>query len=93
MCLFFTTLLLGPRVAILFWWLISPARFSDAFNSYLWPLLGVIFFPWTTLMWVIVWSIGDGVYGIGWFFIALGVLADISLYAGSANNRQRTVYA
>ena len=75
------------------WWLIDPGRFSDAFNSFVWPLFGIILLPWTTLMWMIVWSVGDGVNGIGWLFIALGVVADLALYAGGGvTNRQRVVY-
>ena len=93
MCLFLITLLLGPRAAVLIWWLVAPGLFSDAFNSFVWPLLGVIFLPWTTLMWVIVWSIGDGVDGIDWLFIALAVVLDLAVYAGGGvTNRQRVVY-
>ena len=89
MCLFLMTLLLGPRIAIFFWWLVNPVRFSDAFSNFLWPLFGLIFFPWTTLMWVAVWSINDGVNGVGWLFIALGMLADVSLYASAGPTRSR----
>ena len=56
MCCFFTTLVvLGPRVAGVLWWLVQPVRWQAAFNNnWLWPVLGLIFLPWLTLMYVIV---------------------------------------
>ena len=52
-CLFTTLVLLGPRVAGAIWWLVQPVRWQTAFNgSWLWPLLGLIFVPWLTLMYV-----------------------------------------
>ena len=54
MCCFFTTLLLlGPRFAILIWWFIRPLYYNLVFNTWVWPILGVIFLPWTTLMYLI----------------------------------------
>jgi hypothetical protein len=88
--MFATLVLLGPRVAGLFWWLAAPVRWEAAFNgSWLWPILGLIFLPWTTLMFVIV--AGGGVTGFDWFWIALAVVSDIVSYSGSAyGNRDRT---
>ena len=55
MCCVFTSLvLLGPRAAILFWWLFQPARWELAFDSFFWPFVGFLFAPWTTLMYVAV---------------------------------------
>jgi hypothetical protein len=87
--MFATLVLLGPRVAGLFWWLAAPVRWEAAFNgSWLWPILGLIFLPWTTLMFVIV--AGGGVTGFDWFWIALAVVSDIVSYSGSAyGNRDR----
>src|SRR6266542_2794474 len=57
MCCIFTTLVfLGPRMALFVWWLLSPARFDHAFNTWYWPILGFIFVPFTTLMYVAVRS-------------------------------------
>ena len=89
MCCFFTTLLfLGPRAAVLIWWLIRPVYFNAIFNTWIWPLLGLIFMPWTTLMYVIVAP--GGVFGLDWFWVVLAVLADLSTYAGGGyGNRNR----
>ena len=89
MCCFITALLLaGPRAAILVWWLLFPVRFSAAFSTILWPILGIIFVPWTTLMYLAVWP--NGVVGFDWIWIGLGILFDIGMYAGGGyGNRSR----
>lgn len=90
MCCFFTALVLfGPRLAILVWWLINPARWALAFPaSFIWPLLGFLFLPWTTIMYVIVFT--GGVVGFDWIWLGLGLLVDISSYVGGGyGNRDR----
>ena len=95
MCCFFTLLVfLGPRIAGIFWWLIQPARWvgateASAFNSWIWPVLGLIFLPWTTLMYVIVAP--GGVVGIWeWLFVGLAVVIDIAAYTGGGyGNKDR----
>jgi hypothetical protein len=89
MCCFFTTLVfLGPRAAILIWWLINPVRWQATFSSFIWPLLGFLFVPWATLMYVLVAP--GGVVGFDWIWLGLAVLADIGMYAGGGyGNRDR----
>jgi hypothetical protein len=89
MCCLVTTLaLLGPRAGILVWWLLQPARWSHAFDSFLWPLLGFVFLPWTTLMYVIV--AGGGVSGFDWFWLGGALLLDVVMWSGGAlGNRGR----
>ena len=89
MCCFFTALILfGPRLAILVWWLIDAARWGAAFNSFIWALLGFIFLPWTTIMYVLVFP--GGVTGFDWIWLGLGLLADIFSYTGGGyGNRNR----
>lgn len=89
MCCVLTVLLfLGPRVANITWWLIAPVRYTSVFGSILWPILGIIFLPWTTLIYVIVAP--GGVDLLGWIFIALGVFADITMHGGGTYfNRER----
>ena len=71
-------------------WVPNPMRFANAFGSFVWPILGTIFLPWTTLMYLIVWSPVTGIIGLDWVFIGLGVLFDISTYAGGGwGNRDR----
>jgi len=88
-CLFTTLVLLGPRVAGAIWWLVQPARWQAAFNgSWLWPLLGLIFVPWLTLMFVIVAPLG--IVGFDWVWLGLALVADIASYSGGGyGNRNR----
>jgi hypothetical protein len=72
----------------LIWWLINPVRFNAAFSTWIWPLLGIIFLPWTTLMYLLVFP--GGVIGFDWIWLALAVVADVSMYAGGGyGNRDR----
>jgi hypothetical protein len=65
MCCFFTALVFfGPRLAILIWWLMSPVYIGAAFNTWIWPLLGFIFLPWTLLMFYIIYP--GGIVGFDW---------------------------
>jgi hypothetical protein len=87
-CLFTALFLLGPRAAVIIWWILDPARWSLAFSSVLWPIIGVVLLPWTTLMWVIVAP--GGVAGLDWLWLGLAVLLDVSMWSGSAwGNRDR----
>ncbi len=87
-CLFTILLLLGPRLANVIWWIANPLRWELAFNSVIWPILGIIFVPWTTLMYMIVFP--GGVVGFDWVWLGLAVLSDIGMYAGGGvGNRDR----
>jgi hypothetical protein len=89
MCCVFTLLVvLGPRVAGIIWWIARPALWQSAFNTVVWPILGLIFLPWTTLMYMLVFP--GGVVGFDWFWIVLAVFADVASYAGGGyGNRNR----
>jgi hypothetical protein len=80
-CLFALLVLIGPRFALVVWW-IAGDRVDLAFGSWIWPLLGLVFLPWTTLAYVIAWQPVVGIEG-GWdvLLILLGVLADVASYS------------
>jgi hypothetical protein len=80
--IFIFLLFLGPRFATFVWWLLAPARFNLAFHSTIMALFGIVFLPWTTLMYVIV-SPG-GITGFDWLWIGIAFFADVSSYAGGA---------
>jgi hypothetical protein len=64
--------------------------FSAAFGgSRLWPLLGVVFLPLTTLFSVLPWS-PAGLAGWDWFWVFLALLLHVGCAAGSGYaNRDR----
>jgi hypothetical protein len=92
MCCFFLTLMFfGPRLAFLIYWLVRPAYINTVFQTWIWPLLGLIFLPWTTLMWALVYG-ANGIIGFDWLWIGLAVVADIASYAGGAYKRKEVPY-
>jgi hypothetical protein len=86
-CILLVLAYLGPRAAIVVWWLLEPGRWDDAFNTFIWPALGCIFFPSTTLMYVVVEP--SGVYGFDWLWLGLAVLLDLAMYGGGVFKRQQ----
>jgi len=93
MCCFFTTLVFfGPRLAFLIYWLILPAKVSTALQAFnfqwLIGIMGLLFAPWTILMYVIVFPLG----GWDWIWIGLGIAMDIFSYTSGYKNRGSIPY-
>ena len=78
---------IGPRAGIVVWWLMDPSRWQTAFPVWIWPLLGALFVPWTTLAYVFVAS--GGVHGLDWILLVIAVLADLSMYGGGRYSKRR----
>lgn len=77
-----------PRVALLVVWIARPALVTVAFgNVFLWPLLGLIFLPFTTLIYVLLYRPGIGVTGFEWLWIALAFLLDLGHWFGGYSQR------
>ena len=91
-CAFLSLVLLGPRVFGVLWWIFSPVRWQLAFNSlagglwWIWPTLGIIFLPWTTIMYVIVAPVG--VVGWDWLWVGLMLVGDIASYTGGVGRKR-----
>ena len=79
-CLFLVAFGLGPRLALLVWWIFGN-RVDAAFDSWIVPLLGLLFLPWTTIFYVLMWTPVDGVTGVLWLIVAIGVVLDIASYS------------
>jgi len=87
-CLFLIFAGLFPRLGVLFIWLARPELFLTAFGGFwLWPLLGIIFLPMTTLMYCLVWNPVGGIGGLDWFWLFLALMIDLggALSSGYAN--------
>jgi hypothetical protein len=92
MCCFAIIMLgLGPRFAVAFWWIFGD-RVELAFDGWVLPLLGLLFLPWTTLMYLIVWSPVTGATGADWILVGLGVVADIATYSARASKGRTSYY-
>ena len=88
MCLFVLVLgLLGPRVAFGATWLFTN-RVTLAFQGgWIWPLLGMLFLPWTALCYVLVGAPASGVSLGGWIILTLAFLADMGTYMSRSMQR------
>jgi hypothetical protein len=83
---------LGPRFAFLIYWLIAPVRVNAAFVdfnfSWLVGLLGLVFVPWTVLMYVLVYPMAN----FDWIWVGLALAGDIATYAGGTYKRKSVPY-
>jgi uncharacterized oligopeptide transporter (OPT) family protein len=95
-CLFAVFAGMFPRFAVLFLWIARPTMFSAAFGgSWFLPLIGLLVAPFTTLMWVVLWSPVSGVSGWDWLWIILALVIDFASLGGSgyANRNRMPMYS
>jgi hypothetical protein len=78
-----------PRIALVIFWLARPDRMDAIFTSLVWPVLGIIFLPFTTLIYVLLWQPRVGVTGWDWLWIAIAFLLDLSHWAATASQRNQ----
>lgn len=90
-CLIAMVASVAPRLVIILAWLFSD-RWDAVWDTWIWPLLGFIFLPYTTIMYVLVWTPATGISGWDWLWIGLGVLLDIMKWGQIANNRKGIPY-
>jgi hypothetical protein len=74
-CLLALIAVLSPRFGVFLIWLARPAVFEAAFSP-LFAILGIIFVPFTTLMYALLWS-PAGLQGFDWVWLALALFIDI----------------
>lgn len=96
-CGFLALVLLGPRIFGAIWWLFQSSRWMAAFSHWaggglwwIWPVLGLVFLPWTTIMYVILAP--GGIVGFDWLWIGLMFFGDIISYGGGAGRKQLPGY-
>ncbi len=86
-CVIAALLFIGPRAAIVIWWLLDAARYRQAFDGFIVPFLGLLLLPWTTLMYVL--AVPNGVNGLEWALLVVAFLIDLGIYGGAYGNRGR----
>ena len=91
-CLFALFAVFAPRVLDIILWIARPTLFLAPFNGgWFLPLLGIIFLPFTTLMYVLLWTPGIGLTGGDWIWLILAVFCDLSHYAGTAYSNRNQI--
>lgn len=86
-CLFVLFAAFAPRLIVVFAWIARPTYFDAVFDSWIFPLLGLIFLPFTTLMWLLLGAPPEGIEGIDWLWIVLAVFLDLGHYANTYAQR------
>jgi len=77
MLLFGLILFLGPRLLLIALWFMDWT--DGAFDSYIWPILGWIFLPWTTIAYAFTMHNNNGeVSGDFTWLIVIAVLIDLA---------------
>lgn len=89
-CLVALLALFLPRLTMVLLFLFSD-YLRSAFQTVLWPLLGFIFMPYTTLAYA--WAINSNgsVSGLYLFVVIIAVLVDLGVIGGSARTRRERV--
>ena len=88
MCLLFILALFAPRLVFALMWIFGN-RVDAAFGSFIWPLLLLIFLPWTGIVYTFAWTTnGLGVNGIEWLWVGLAVAIDLMSWSSRAARRR-----
>ncbi|MEV0143957.1 MULTISPECIES: hypothetical protein [unclassified Nonomuraea] len=92
-CLFAVFAGVFPRLAVFIIWVARPALVGAAFTTWIWPLIGLIFLPFATLMYILLYIPGAGIRGGEWAWIALAAVLDVLHWVGMGfRNRQVSAY-
>jgi hypothetical protein len=86
-CLLVLIGLLIPRVTLFFMWIVGYT--TTAFESYLWPLLGFLFMPYTTCAYAIGMNANGGFHGWSLVLLILAIIVDITNHGGSGRAYRR----
>jgi hypothetical protein len=78
------------RLALLVVWITTPLVSRAFHEGWILPLLGILFLPLTTLVYVLVYALGNGVTGWAWLWVVGAFLLDLASHgSGVRANRSR----
>lgn len=87
-CLFALVALLSPRLAVFLLWAFTNYVNIAFHGGWVWPLLGLLFAPWTTLMYILAAAPAGPIHVAGWIVVGIGVLLDLNSWGQAAANRR-----
>lgn len=80
-----------PRIVLFLVWLLVPGYFGTPFEHWVFPVLGFVFVPLTTLAYAFSFN-SLGIVGevppMGWVLVILAVCVDFGLVGGGARARR-----
>jgi hypothetical protein len=88
-CLFAMFAGIFPRLGLFIIWIARPALVNAAFDTWILPFLGIIFLPFATLIYVVLYTPGVGLSGWEWFWVVLAAVLDVTHWAASATQRRQ----
>ncbi|TWD81364.1 hypothetical protein FB561_2477 [Kribbella amoyensis] len=88
-CLFALFAGVFPRLALLIVWIARPKMVDAAFDTWIWPLLGLIFLPFATLIYVILYWAGGNLSAGDWVWVGFAALLDLLHWAGGWTQRRQ----
>ncbi len=86
-CLMLIFAFISPRIVLVVLWLFGYTQ--KAFTTALWPILGFIFAPVTTLAYAWAMNSHGSIEGIYLAAVVLGALIDVGLIGGGASRRKK----
>jgi hypothetical protein len=83
--------LFAPRVILVLAW--CGGIFTGVWHTLLWPVLGLIFMPYTTLAYGLAYRYGSGLQGFWLALFIIGIALDLGATGGSTRRRRRRTLA
>lgn len=82
------SLFVDPRIVIFFIWLLTDL--TARFETYVWPFLGWLFLPYTTIAYIAALQASEGnISAGGWtWLVCVGLFCDIFVYIGQCINHK-----
>ena len=87
-CLLAFSAAVAPRLVLILAWIFSD-RWPLVWGSdFILPLLGIIFLPYTTIMYLLTWTLTGGIEGWDWMWIIIGLFLDFMKWSQMFANRK-----
>jgi hypothetical protein len=87
-CLLALFALITPRVVILILWLFTD-YLGRAYETWIWPLLGFLFLPFTTLAYAWAINANGSVTGLYLVVVIIAVLLDLGFLGGGSHRARK----
>ena len=77
----------APRLILILSWIFGRRWDLVWDGNWIVPLLGIIALPYTTIMYLLVWS-PAGLHGFDWVWLLMGLMLDVMKWSQIARNRE-----
>jgi hypothetical protein len=83
------------RMALLIFWISRPVAWNATFSTWIFPCLGFLFLPFTTMIYAWLMQGVGGIQGWDWLWLGLALFSDLATIAsaGYANRQAMPGYS